>query len=134
MRQTVFIQDVRSLLIYWISHFHFTMSQNTLPETAIDRTSPEYWAQEVQETAPAKGTAGGDDFKYSLTGLAYNLGRRDHETENTDVSHTSALGSQVLKSAPGHSQANSGRDKGTLLVQLEERHRRQTVDHRREIV
>ena len=101
------------------------MSQNTSPETALHRTTPDYWRDQVIEAAAA-GTNDNDDLMYALKALHYNLGRHDYETGHTDVSHTSALDSQLLKtiSVPGHSQANSGWSKIVLLVQFETRHRR----------
>jgi hypothetical protein len=73
------------------------------------------------------------DLKDALEGLHYNLGRQDYETERTGVSHASALGSQLLKSGPGHSQGISGWIQTVILGQLEARHQRQTAYHQRGI-
>ena len=108
------------------------MSQDTSPETALLRTTPDYWRNQVIEAAAA-GTNDNDDLKYALKALHYNLGRQDYKTGHTDVSHTSALDSQLLKSGPGHSQGISGWIQAALLGQLDCTHRRQTPDHRRGI-
>jgi hypothetical protein len=59
------------------------MSQNTLPETALYRTTPKYWTDQVTEAAAANGPNDDDDLKHALEGLHYNLGRHDHEIVST---------------------------------------------------